>query len=182
MRLISVLTTISISLSAVSLTVSAEEPKGASRRAYEKATSEGMISTSCSAASPDFVFWAGDTPSTIEVDGKSQPIHFEHHKVGDYVRKPYQCQTSTGRLALTTRLTHTISNAQCGAGNDFIAKFAVPPLGSYLDDFLVDGCGGTTGLLIHGDRVLLCRMNDGDRAGVGRCEEAVDGIGPRRLR
>jgi hypothetical protein len=182
MRLTFLLATISVSLSAVSLHVAAEELRGAARHAYEKATSEGSLSTSCSAASPDFVFWAGDTPSTIEVDGKPQPVQFEHHRVGDYIRKPYQCQTSAGRLTMTTKLTHTISNAQCGAGNDFVARFAVPHLGSYSDDFLVDGCGGTSGLLIRGERVLFCRMNDGDKAGVGRCAEAADAAGPRRLR
>ena len=171
-----------VALIAVSLQVSAEELKGASRRAYEKATSEGALSTSCSAASPDFVFWAGDTPSTLEVKGKSQPVRFERHKVGEFVRTPFTCQTSTGRLTVKTTLTHAISNAQCGAGNDFIARFVVPPLGSYSDDFLVDGCGGTSGVFIHGDRVLLCRMKDGDQAGVGRCEEAADAAGPRRLR
>jgi hypothetical protein len=173
---------ISVSLSAVPLHVSAEELRGAARQAYERATSEGSLSTSCSAGSPDFVFWAGTTPSTIEVGGKLQPVQFEHHRVGDYVSKPYQCQMSAGQLTMTTKLTHSISNAQCGAGNDFIAKFAVSNLGSYSDNFLVDGCGGTSGLLIQGKHVLFCRMPDGDKAGVGHCAEAADAAGPRELR
>ena len=182
MRLTAVVATIVVSLFAVASHVSAEELKGAARRAYEKATSEGSLSTSCSAASPDFVFWAGDAPSKIEVGGTSRPVRFERHQVGDYVHKPYQCQTSAGPLTMTTKLAHSISNSQCGAGNDFVARFTVPHVGSYADDFLVDGCGGTSGLLIQGDHVLLCRMNDGDPAGVGRCVEATDGVGPRRLR
>ena len=182
MRLISLLTTIGVSLCAASFHVSGEELRGAARRAYEKATSEGTLSTSCDANAPGFVFWAGDTPSTIEVGGEARAVRFEHHKVGDYLREPYACQTRAGRLTITTKLTHSISNSQCGAGNDFIARFAVAGRGSYADDFLVDGCGGTTGLFIEGERVLLCRMNDGDQPGVGRCAEAADGPGPRRLR
>jgi len=182
MRLLSVLAMISVSLSAVPLHVSAEELKGAARQAYEKATREGSLSTSCSAASPDFLFWAGNTPSAIEVGGKPQPVQFEHHRVGDYVSKPYQCQTSAGQLTMTTQLTHSISNAQCGAGNNFIARFAIAHLGSFADNFLVDGCGGTSGLLIEGKHVLFCRLPDGDKAGVGHCAEAADAAGPRQLR
>jgi len=182
MRLPSVLAMISLSLSVVPLHVSAEELRGAARQAYEKATSEGSLSTSCSAGSPDFVFWAGNTPSTIEVGGKPQPVQFEHHRVGDYVGTPYRCQTSAGQLTMTTKLTHSISNAQCGAGNNFIARFAVLHLGSYSDNFLVDGCGGTSGFLIQGKHVLLCRLPDGDKAGVGHCAEAADAAGLRQLR
>ncbi len=162
--------------------VSAEELRGAARRAYEKATSEGSLSTSCKAGSPDFVFWAGEAPSIIEVEGKPQAVRFEQHRVGDYISKPYRCQTSAGVLTITTKLTHSISNSQCGAGNDFIAKFAVSHVGSYSDDFLVDGCGGTSGLFIRGKHVLLCRMPDDDKAGVGHCAEAADSPGPRQLR
>ena len=181
MRLPHVLTVISGVLSAVPLHVSAEELRGAARRAYEKATSEGSPSTSCRAGSP-FMFWAGQTPSTIEAGGKPQPVRFEHQRVGDYISKPYRCQTSAGLLTLTTKLTHSISNSQCGAGNDFIARFAVSGVGSYSDDFLVDGCGGTSGLLIQGKHVLLCRMPDDDKAGMGHCAEAADTAGPRQLR
>ena len=181
MRLIHASALIIISLSLVSLHVSAEELRGADRRAYEKATSEGSLSTSCSAGSPDFVFWAGRTPSTIEVGEKPRPVQFEQHKVGDYISKPYQCQTIAGLLTIRTKLTHNISNSQCGAGNNFIAVFAVSRVGSYSDDFLVDGCGGTSGLLITGKRVLLCRLSDDDKAGVGRCAEAADAAGPRQL-
>ena len=182
MRLPLVLAVVSVFLSAMALHVSAEELKGAARRAYEKATREGGLSTSCSTGSPDFVFWAGETPSTIEVAGKPQPVQFEQHKVGDYISKPYRCQTRAGLLTITTKLTHTVSNSQCGAGNDFIARFAVLHVGSYSDDFLVDGCGGTSGLLIQGKHVLLCRMPDDDKAGVGHCAEAADAPGPRQLR
>lgn len=182
MRLPLVLAMVSVSLAAVPLPVSAEELKGAARQAYEKATSEGSLATSCSAGSPDFIFWAGTTPSTVEVGGKPRPVRFEHHRVGDYVGKPYRCQTSAGRLTMTTKLTHSVSNSQCGAGDDFIARFAVAHLGSYSDDFLVDGCGGTSGLLIQGKHVLFCRMPDGDKAGVGHCAEAADAAGPRQLR
>ena len=181
-RLLYVLAVISASLPAVSLHVSAEELRGADRRAYERATSQGSLSTSCRDGSPDFVFWAGKTPSTIEVGGKLQPVQFEQHRVGDYISKPYRCQTSAGLLTITTKLTHSISNSQCGAGNDFIARFAVSHVGSYLDDFLVDGCGGTSGLLIQGKHVLFCRMPDDDKAGVGHCAEAADAAGPRQLR
>ena len=58
-----VLAMVGVSLYAVPLHVSAQELKGAARRAYEKATSEGSLSTSCVAGSPDFVFWAGETAS-----------------------------------------------------------------------------------------------------------------------
>ena len=102
MRLPYVLAMISVSLSAVPLHVSAEELRGAARRAYEKATSEGSLSTSCSAGSPDFVFWAGTAPSTIEVGGQLQPVQFEQHRLGDYISKPYRCQTSAGQLTMTT--------------------------------------------------------------------------------
>ena len=182
MRLPYALAMIGVLLSGLPLQVSAEELRGAARRAYETATSEGSLSTSCRAGSPDFVFWAGETPSTLDVEGKTQPVQFEQHKVGDYIGKPYRCQTSAGLLTITTTLTHRISNSQCGAGNDFIARFAVSHVGSYSDDFLVDGCGGTSGLLIQGRRVLFCRMPDDDKAGVGHCAEAGDGVGPRRLR
>ncbi len=173
---------ISVLLSAVPLYVPAEVLRGQARRAYEKATSEGGLSTSCGADSPDFVFWAGESPSTLEVGGKPQPIRFERHRVGDYISKLYRCRTPAGLLTMTTRLTHSISNAQCGAGNDFIARIAVSHLGSYSDHFLVDGCGGTSGLLLRGRHVLLCRMPDGDKAGVGHCAEAADAAGPRQLR
>ena len=182
MRLPHVLIVISVSLSAVPLHVSAEELRGTARRAYEKATSDGSLSTSCSAGSPDFVFWAGKTPSTIEVAGNSQPVRFEQHRVGDYISRPYRCQTSAGLLTITTKLTHSISNSQCGAGNDFIARFEVSHVGSYSDDFLVDGCGGTSGLLIQRKHVLFCRMPDDDKAGVGHCAEAADAAGPRQIR
>lgn len=109
-------------------------------------------------------------------------MRFEHHKVGDYITKPYRCQTNSGLLTITTELTHSISNVQCGAGNRFIARFSVSHLGAYFDDFLVDGCGGTSGLLIRGKHVLLCRMPDEDKAHVGHCAEAVDAAGPRQLR
>ncbi len=173
---------IGVSLYAVPLHVSAEELRGATRRAYEKATSEGSLSTSCVAGSPDFVSWAGETPSTIEVGGKAKPVQFEQHRVGDYIGKPYRCQTSAGSLTMTTKLTHSVSNSQCGAGNDFIARFAISHVGSYSDDFLVDGCGGTSGLLIQGKHVLSCRMPDDDKARVGHCAEAADATGPRQLR
>ena len=182
MRLSHILAIVSVFLSAIPLHVSAEELRSAARRAYEKATSEGSLSTSCSPGSPDFVFWAGETPSTIEVAGKLQPVRFERHRVGDYISRPYRCQTRAGLMTMTTKLTHTISNAQCGAGNDFIARFAVSHVGSYSDDFLVDGCGGASGLLIQGKHVLLCRMPDDDKAGVGHCAEAADAPGPRQLR
>ena len=182
MRLPHVLIVISCALSAVSLHVSAEELSGAARRAYEKATSDGSLSTSCSAGSPNFVFWAGKAPSAIEVAGNPQPVHFEQHKVGDYISTPYRCQTSAGVLTITTKLTHSISNSQCGAGNDFIARFEVSHLGSYSDDFLVDGCGGTSGLLIQGKYILFCRMPDDDEASVGHCAKAADAAGPRQLR
>ena len=182
MRLPHVLAVVGVFLSASPLHASAEELSGAARRAYEKATSEGSLSTSCSTGSPDFVFWAGDAPSTLEVAGKSRPVRFEQHKVGDYVSKPYRCQTSAGLLTITTKLTHTISNSECGAGKDFIATFAVSHVGSYSDDFLVDGCAGTSGLLIQGNHVLLCRMPDDDKAGVGHCADAADAAGPRQLR
>ena len=181
-RLLYVLAVVIASLPAVPLHVSAEELRGADRRAYERATSEGSLSTSCRSGTSDFVFWAGKTPSTIEVGGKLQPVQFEQHRVGDYISKPYRCQTSAGLLTITTKLTHSISNSQCGAGNDFIARFAVSHVGSYLDDFLVDGCGGTSGLLIQGKHVLFCRMPDDDKAGVGHCAEAADAAGPRQLR
>ena len=167
----------SVFLIAVPLHVSSEELKGA-----EKATSEGSLSTSCSTTSPNFVFWAGETPSTIEVGGTSRPVQFERHKVGDYLSKPYRCRTTAGLLTLTTKLTHSISDSECGAGNDFIARIAISHIGSYSDDFLVDGCGGTSGLLIQGKRVLLCRMPDDGKPGVGHCTEAADAAGPRRLR
>ena len=182
MRLTYVLTMISVFSSAVPLHISAEELRGAARRAYEKATSEGSLSTSCSAGSPDFVFWAGKTPSTVEVGGKTLAVQFEQHRVGDYISKPYQCQTSAGLLTITTRLTHSLSNSQCGAGNDFIARFAFSHFGSYSDDFLADGCGGTSGLLIQGKHVLLCREPDDDKADVGHCAEAANAAGPRQLR
>ena len=182
MRLPYVLALISVSVSAVPMHVSAEVLRGAARRAYEKATSEGSLSTACSAGSPQFIFWAGKAPSTIEVGGKPQPVQFEQHRVGDFISKPYRCQTSAGPLTMTTRLTHNISNSQCAAGNDFVARFAVPHVGSYSGEFLVDGCGGTSGLLIEGRHVLLCRMPDDDTAGGGHCAEAADAAGPRRLR
>ena len=172
----------SVFLIAAPLNVSPEELKGADRRAYEKATSEGSLSTSCSTTSPDFVFWAGETPSTIEVGGTSRPVPFERHKVGDYLSKPYQCRTTAGLLTLTTKLTHSISDSECGAGNDFIARTAISHVGSYTDDFLVDGCGGTSGLLIQGKRVLFCRMPDDGKPGVGHCTEAADAAGSRQLR
>ena len=93
MRLAYALAMISVYLSGLPLRVSAEELRGAARRAYEKTTSEGSLSTSCSAGSPDFVFWAGKTPSSISVEGKTQPVQFEQHRVGDYISKPYRCQT-----------------------------------------------------------------------------------------
>ncbi len=171
---------ISVFLFAVPVHVSAEELRGAARRAYEKATSEGSFSTSCSAGSSDFVFWAGETPSTVEIQGKPQAIQFEQHRVGDYISKPYNCQTSADLLTITTKLTHSISNSQCGAGNNFIVRFAISGVGSYSDNFLVDGCGGTSGLLIKGKDVLFCRMRDDDK--VGHCAEAADAAGPRQLR
>ena len=179
MRLPCALAAIGVSLVALPLHASAQELKGADRRAYETATSEGSLSTSCSAGPSGFVFWAGDAPSTLEVDGRSQPVQFERHKVGDYIGRPYRCRTSAGQLTLTTRLTHTISNSQCGTGNDFVARFVVAHVGSYSDDFLVDGCGGTSGLLIRGTQVLVCRMPDDGKAGVGQCAEATDGMGLR---
>ena len=182
MRLPCVLAMISACLSAVPLHVSAEELRGAARRAYEKATSEGSLSTSCIGGSRDFVFWAGKTPSTVEVGGELQPVRFEQHRVGDYTSKPYRCQTSAGPLTLITTLTHSISNSQCGAGNDFVARFTVSHVGSYSDDFLMDGCGGTSGLVIQGKHVLFCRMPDDDNAGVGRYTDAADAAGPRQLR
>ena len=130
MRLPHVLAVISVFSSAIPLHVSAEELRGAARRAYEKATSEGSLSTSCIAGSPGFVFWAGETPSTIEVEGKQLPVQFEHHRVGDFIGKSYRCLTSSGLLAVTTKLTHSISNSQCGAGNDFIASGLIPSLGA----------------------------------------------------
>jgi hypothetical protein len=181
MRLPHALAMIGVLLSALPSRVPAEELRGAARRAYEKATSEGSLSTSCSAGSPDFVFWAGAAPATIKVEGKPRPVQFEQHKVGDYIRTPYRCQTGAGHLTMTTKLTHSISNSQCGAGNDFIARFAVSHVGSYSDDFLVDGCGGTSGLLIQGKHVLFCRMPD-VKPGVGYCAEAADAAGPRQLR
>ncbi len=182
MRLPHVVAMIGVCLSVVPLHVSAEELRGASRRAYEKATSEGSVSTSCGAGSPGFVFWAGTAPSTIEVGGTPQPVQFEQHRVGDYISKPFRCQTSAGELMMTTKLTHSVSNSQCGAGNRFLARFVVAPIGSYSDDFLADGCGGTSGLLIQGRHVLFCRMSDSDKAGVGHCAEAADAAGPRELR
>ena len=183
MRLGRALTTvICLSLSAAPWRVSAEELKGAARRAYETATRQGDLWTSCSAGSPDFVLWAGEAPSVIEAGGASQPVRFQHHRVGDFIHAPYRCRTASGLLTLTTKLTHSISNSQCGAGEDFKAKVAVANLGSYSDDFLVEGCGGTSGLLVRGRHVLLCRMPDGGEAGVGRCVEAADSVGPRRLR
>ena len=169
-------------LSAVPLPVSSEELRGAARRAYEKVTSEGSLATSCVAGSPDFVFWAGETPSKMKIGGTLQPVRFEQHKVGDYIGKPYRCQTSAGLLTIRTKLTHSISNSQCGAGNNFIAKFAITDVGSYSDHFLVDGCGGTSGLLVRGNHVLLCRMPDDEKAGVGHCAEAGDTAGPTQLR
>lgn len=65
MRLTHGLIVFSVFLAAAPLPVSAETLKGAARRAYEKATREGRVSTSCQAGSPDFVFWAGETPSAI---------------------------------------------------------------------------------------------------------------------
>ena len=180
MRLLYVLAVISVC--AALSPVSGEELRGAARRAYEKATSEGSLSTSCSPGSPDFVFWAGTAPSTVEVAGKTQPVQFEQHRVGDYLGKPYECQTSAGLLTITTKLTHSISNAQCGAGNDFVARFAIAQVGSYTDNFLVDGCGGTNGLLIRGKHILFCRMPDNGKAGVGQCAEFADAPGPRQLR
>jgi hypothetical protein len=182
MRLPHVLALLSVFLSGVPLHASADELRGAARRAYEKATSEGALSTSCSAGSPDFVFWAGKTPITLEVGGRLQPIKFERHRVGDYISRPYRCRTRAGLLTIATKLTHSISNSQCGAGNDFIARFAVSRVGSYTDDFLVDGCGASSGLLIQGKHVLFCRLPDDDQAGVGRCAEAADAAGPRQLR
>ncbi len=182
MRLPCLAAAVGVSLLAASLHASAEELKGAARRDYERTTSEGSLSTYCSAGPQGFAFWAGDAPSTLEVDGRSQPVQFERHKVGDYLGSPYRCQTSAGPLTLTTKLTHTISDSQCGAGNDFVARFVVAHVGSYSQDFLVDGCGGTSGVLIRGRQVLLCRMDDGGKAGVGQCAEATDGPGPRRLR
>ena len=182
MRRSSILATIGVILSALPLPdVSAEELRGAARREYERVTSEGSLFTSCSANSGYFVFWAGKQPSVLDFEGKSRPIQFEHHKVGDYVRQSYQCHTAEGLLTMTTRLTHSISNSQCGAGNDFIAKVSVSHLGSYSDDFLVDGCGGTSGLLLRGKHVLLCRMPDDDKAVAGHCAEGTDAMGPREL-
>jgi hypothetical protein len=182
MRLPQGLIVLSALLTAAPLPVSAEVLRGAARRAYETATSEGSLTTSCKAGSADFVFWAGETPKAIEAGGQPRPVPFEHHKVGDYISRPYRCRTSAGLLTITTRLTHSISNSQCGAGNDFIARFAVAHAGSYSDDFLVDGCGGTTGLLIQGRHVLFCRLPDDDKTGVGHCAEAADALGPRQLR
>lgn len=182
MRLPLILAVIGMFLSAVPLDASAEELKGAARREYEKVTSEGSLSMSCGAGLSDFVFWAGDAPSIIEVGGKAQPVQFEGHKVGDYINKPYQCKISTAQLTMTTKLTHSISNSQCGAGNKFTATFAVSQVGSYSRDFLVDGCGGTSGILIHGNHVLLCHMPDGGTPGVGHCAEAVDDAFPKYLR
>ena len=182
MRLPHALAMIGVYLSGLPSHVSAEELKGAARRAYEKATSEGSLSTSCSAGSTDFVFWAGRIPSAIDVEGKTEPVQFEQHRVGDHIGKPYRCQTGAGLLTITTKLTHSISSSRCGADDDFIARFAVWHVGSYSDDFLVDGCGGTSGLLVQGRHVLFCRMPDDDKAGVGHCAEAADAAGPRRLR
>ena len=169
-------------LSDVPLHLSAEELHGAARRAYEEATREGVVSTYCAAGSADFVFWAGRAPARLEVGGTLRPVTFEQHKVGDYVSKPYKCQTSAGLLTITTKLTHSISNVQCGAGNDFVARFAIQHVGSYTDDFLVDGCGGTFGRLIQGRHVLLCRLSDDDHDDVGHCAEFNDAPGPRQLR
>lgn len=182
MRLTHALAVIGVFLSAAPPHAEAEELKGAARRAYEKATREGSLSTSCSAGSAGFLFWAGTAPSTIEVGGKQRPVQFEQHRVGDYLGKPYRCQTSVGQMTVTTELTHSISNSQCGAGNDFIAKFVVAQVGSYSDHFLVDGCGGTSGLLIQGTHVLFCRKPDDETGSVGHCAEAPDAAGPRELR
>jgi hypothetical protein len=124
----------------------------------------------------------GRTTVGHRVGGQPQPVQFEQHRVGDYIRRPYRCRTSAGVLTITTKLTHSISNSQCGAGNDFIARFTVAHVGSYSDDFLVDGCGGTTGLLIQGRHVLPCRLPEDDKTGVGHCAEAADAAGPRQLR
>ncbi len=181
MRLTYVLALIGVCFSAFPLhNASAEELKGAARREYEKTTSEGNFYTSCSATA-DFVFWSGQTPSMIDVEGKQQPVHFEAHKIGDYIKKPYQCQTAEGLLSLTTQLTHSISNIQCGAGNWFFATVSVAHLGSYSDEFLVDGCGNTFGLLITGKHVLLCNLPFSNDMVVAHCAEAADAKGPRTL-
>ena len=161
--------------------VPAEELKGADRREYERLTSEGSFSTSCSATAEYTALWAGEKPSVLEIDGKQRPVQFEAHKVGDYIKTPFRCQTADGPLTIKMKLTHSISNSECGAANVFIATVSVAHLGSYSDDFLVDGCAGTTGLVIRGKQVLLCRMDDSDKSAVGRCGEATDGPGPRRL-
>ena len=171
----------SLALVALSLQgASAYVLTGKARQDFERATSEGALSTVCTANSDTFIFWAGETPTSLTVDGKTQPIQFEKHKVGDYLKKPYQCQTPQGPLTITTKLTHITSNSQCGAGNDFIAKLSVAHLGSFTDDFLVDGCGGTSGLLIQGKHVMLCQMPDGSN-GVGHCQDFSDAKGPRQL-
>jgi hypothetical protein len=182
MRLPLIFAMICMFLSTVILDASAEELKGEARREYEKITSDGSLSMSCAAGLSDFVFWAGDAPSIIEVGGKAQPVQFETHKVGDYINKPYQCKISSPQLTMKTKLTHSISNSQCGAGNKFIVTFAVSQVGSYSKDFLVDGCGGTSGVLIQGKHVLLCRMSDVGTPRVGHCAEAVDEAGPIHLR
>ncbi len=182
MRGVDCLVMVGVLMAGGSVGASAEELKGAARRAYETATREGVVSTACRAGSAGFVFWAGTAPSSVEARGKTEAVRFEQHKVGDFVRTAYRCQTGAGALTIRTKLTHSISNSQCGAGNDFIATFAVAHVGSFSDDFLVDGCGGTTGLLIEGTHVLFCRMADDDTSGVGHCAEAADAAGARQLR
>ena len=181
MRLLHLLAIIDVCLFALPSHVSAEELTGAARRAYEKTTSDGSFFTSCRAGSDDFVFWAGKTPSALDVEGKTQAVQFEAHKVGDYIRKPYRCRTAEGTLTITTKLTHSISNVQCGAGNWFIARLSVSHLGSYSDEFLVDGCAVTSGLLVRGKHVLLCNMPNDDKSVLGHCAEGADAAGPREL-
>ena len=181
MQLTYVLAWIAVCFSAFPLhSASAEELKGAARRDYEKVTSEGSFYTSCS-LTKDFVFWSGRTPSMLDVDGKQQPVQFEAHKIGDYVKKPFQCQTPQGLLSITTKLTHSISNAQCGAGNRYVATVSVAHLGSYSDLFLVDGCFNTLGFLITGKHVLLCNLPYGNDVVVAHCAEGADAKGPRIL-
>ena len=183
MRPLNVLVTLELCLAALpSNTVWAEELKGAARREYERVTSEGSFYTSCDAHADYAVFWAGQTPSVLNVDGRRLPVSFDAHKIGDYIKKPYLCQTAEGVLKMTMTLTHSISEVQCGAGNRFMATLSMAHHRSFSDHFLVDGCGATLGLLVRGEHVLLCTLPNGDKSLPGECAEGADAAGPRALR